>query len=159
MNAKTVLYFVAQFFIFCPSQGQNFSNTEKSCIENYQELKTHLRSNHTENVQRMLDAFYPPNKSPSHVVFVKYCVRNNNTIGSETADPAMGQCNEIYTEFQFQWITNTIPLLIDSDVFKANTFNFADLVQVNLTLIIDSPFCDYGGSLIMLETLTQWVSA
>ena len=127
---------------------------ERNCISTYQELKASLRSNRTDNVNRMLDAFYPPNQAPSHIVFVRYCVRNDNyeIDGFDRDD----NCNETFAELEFQWLTNTIPLLIDSDVFMANTFNFADLVQFNLSLMID-PFCDGTNGLLMLETLTVWV--
>ncbi len=152
MYAIIISFVVLIHFVsLCSSQ----SAVNNNCTTSYQELKSSLRSNRTHNVQRMLDVFYPPNTAPSHVVFVTYCVRNNYVFDSDDESFIEENCGN--TQFQFQWLTNTIPLLIDSDVFKANTFDFADLLQMNLTLMID-PFCDGIDAVTMLETLTVWVS-
>lgn len=134
-------------------------NGAPTCISTYQGLKTSLRSNSTGNVQKLLDVFYPPNMAPTHVVFVKYCVRKNLTQSNFETAPLTEEeyCNTTYLDSRFQWLTNTIPLLIDSDVFMANTFNFASLVELNLTLTID-PFCEGIDGLALLDTLTVWVS-
>ena len=65
--------------------------------------------------------------------------------------------NETLPDYQFQWLVNSLPLLIDSDVLQANTFHFAALKHENLSLTID-PFCNDVEGLVMLETLTVWVS-
>ncbi len=162
MNNKVTLSAILKFAALSLYLQATVGNPEYNCITTYQELKSSLRSNRTHNVQKMLDVFYPPNTAPSHVVFVTYCVRNNimMPLESEGAIGFIEECynNDTFTQFEFQWLTNTIPLLIDSDVFTANTFNFADLLQMNLSLIIADSFCDDIDGVTMLETLTVWVS-
>ena len=154
MDGKLLLVIVLSISTTCLCQNEIPVVTlgESGCISTYQDLKASLRNNRTANVNRMLDAFYPPNLTPSHVVFVRYCIKNNYTF--DLMDPVAEDFDECY---EFQWLANTIPLLIDSDVFLANTFNFASLVQLNLTVSID-PFCEDIDSLQLLETLTVWVS-
>ena len=156
--SQTIIIAIVILHFLSFSCSQNTSLSETNCISTYQDLKTSLRSNRTHNVQRMLDVFYPPNTAPSHVVFVMYCVRSDYVFDSDVGSIRSEEsCNSTFTNFEFQWLTNTIPLLIDSDVFQANTFNFADLLQMNLSLTID-PFCDDVDGAAMLETLTVWVS-
>ena len=126
------------------------------CISTYQELKASLRSNRTDNVQKMLDVFYPPNLSTNHVVFVNFCVREDFRSDPETGEYEE-MCNNTFSKYQFQWLSNSLPLLIDSDVFRANTFDFARLRHINLSLAVD-PFCDDADGFNMLLTLTVWVS-
>lgn len=155
ISVHSLLLFLSLFVLCFTLKDDYLSEEAGDCIGTYQELRSLLRSNLTDNVKRMLDVFYPPNKSPSHIVFVTYCTKRN----AASIDELNDECNATTTDkFQFQWITNTIPLLIDSDVFKANTFNLAFLVQMNLTLLINQPFCDNTDGLLMLETLTVWVS-
>ena len=150
MNCKTVFFLCLQVYLCFSLEG-------RPCISNYQELKLSLRSNLTDNVQKMLDVFYPPNKASTHVVFVRYCVRNNFTIDEGINELLQEECDSSIAEREFQWLTNSVPLLIDSDVFQGITFSFVDVNHKNLSLTID-PFCDGVGGETMLETLTVWVS-
>ena len=148
MYIKTAFFLFLQVYLCKSVEG-------RPCISTYQELKISLRSNLTDNVQKMLNVFYPANKASSHVVFVRYCLRKDYTIDEETGQYVQEECNSSFAEFQ--WLTNSVPLLIDSDVFQVITFSLADISQVNLTLTVD-PFCDSVDGESMLETLTVWVS-
>ncbi len=153
MDSKLLLFIILSISTcLCQNEIPAITLGEAGCISTYQDLKASLRNNRTTNINRMLDAFYPPNLTPSHVVFVRYCIGNNYTF--DLLNPEVEDYDECY---EFQWLANTIPLLIDSDVFLANTFNFASLVQLNLTVSID-PFCEDVDSSQLLETLTVWVS-
>ncbi len=153
MKSIAIFIVLSQVFLLCKSQN---------CIENYQELKATIRSNVTDNIHDMLIVFYPPNKSTNHIVFVHYCVVGEDDddllYGSNTTNSTENLfCNDTFIEYKFEWLVNSLPLLTDTDVLKANTFDFAALNQVNLTINIIDPFCDGVDGLTMLETLTVWV--
>lgn len=138
----------------------------RSCIRTYNQLKSDLRDNSTgtDNIHRLMSAFYPPNKSTTHTIFVHYCVRNTSVVNKDPAvddddiddDIDYNECNQTFTDYKFQWLANSLPLLTDSDVLQANTFFFAAIKDLNLSLTID-PFCDDTDGLALLETLTVWV--
>ena len=148
-----VLFVLLQVSVLCKSQ---------TCINNYRDMKATLRSNRTDNIHKMLSVFYPPNESTHHVVFVHYCVvmDEDDDLYYELNSTEFIQsplCNQTFSDYQFQWLVNSLPLLTDSDVLKANTFDFAALNKANLTLNIINPFCDEVDGLALLETLTVWV--
>ena len=130
---------------------------ETDCISNYQELKASLRSNLTDNVHKLLGAFYPPNQSSSHSVLVHYCERKNFTIDPDTDEFLDQNCDYMSTEHRVLWLTSSLFLLIDLDVFRADTFYLADLHHLNLSLTVN-PFCNDTDGPDMLLTLTAWVS-
>lgn len=145
-----VLLLVCFHVLMCDSQR---------CINTYQDLKASVRSNFTDNIHRMMRVFYPPNKSTNHAIFIHYCVQDEDQDEFDQNDFVTDapRCNYTFARYQFQWLMNSLPLLIDSDVLKANTFDFASLNSANLSLNID-PFCGDVDGLEMLETLTVWVN-
>ena len=123
----------------CFSQQQE----EPTCIENYEQLKDSLRSNKTNNIQELLDAFYPPNESTVHWAFVRYYCVNDSF-----------NCTTNYT---YIWAENAILLVHEYELLNALTLNLFDLRSTQLELNI-SPFCTDVDEVELLFTLTTWVS-
>ena len=144
-------------FIFCLCVHFCVSWKETDCISNYQELKASLRSNLTDNVQKLLGAFYPPNQSSSHSVLVHYCERKSFKIDPDTDEYVDQNCNFMSADYKFLWFIHTLPVLIDPDVFRATTFYFAELNHLTLSLTIN-PFCNNTDGPEMLSILTTWVN-
>lgn len=130
----------------------NVVYAQQKCINTYNDLKRSLRRNHI-NIQDMINVFYPPNESTNHVVNVYYCMTNTTDNTTNIEDQ---YCNQTFSQYHFQWLVNSLPILTDSDVLRANTFNLASLKQNNLTLQLQS-FCEDANELLLLETLTVWV--
>ena len=134
----------------CHAQEEEID--EVTCISNYQQLKSSLRNNSTDNIRYLLDTFYPPNKSTVHVVWIYYCIINSAISYSSfncTADTA---------NYTYWWVDNGLLTIIDYQVLGGLSFNLAHLISSDLELIIH-PFCsDVENELQLLNTLTSWVS-
>ena len=134
----------------CHAQEEDID--EFTCISNYQELKSSLRNNATDNVRYLLDTFYPPNKSTVHVVWVYYC-----TVNSVISYPSFN-CTADAANYTYLWIDNALLTIIDYQVLGALTFDLVHLISSDLELMIH-PFCsDCENELQLLNTLTSWVS-
>lgn len=129
------------------SLAQNGTQTF-SCIDNYEELKTTLRDNTTDNIEKLLDTFYPPNESTVHSVLVTYCFETSNTT------------NYCLDNITYHWSSNALLLVVEAELLNALTLHLFDLISRNVTLMMQTPFCstDINTNLLFTETLTTWVS-
>lgn len=126
-----------------------------ACIETYSDLKSALRDEETDNIRKMLDAFYPiqPN-SNMLLVNITYCISDSKTYCTPTSDD-----NNTYT-YMYHWSNNRLLLIIEPELIDVLTFTIFSLNTSQLDLIISPSFCtnDTQKHIQLLDTLTTWVS-
>lgn len=126
-----------------------------ACIETYSDLKNALRDEETDNIRKMLDAFYPiqPN-SNMLLVNITYCISD-----SKTNCIPMSDDNETYT-YMYHWSNNRLLLIFEPGLIEVLTFHIFSLGISQLDLIISPSFCtnDTQKHIQLLDTLTTWVS-
>ena len=105
----------------------------ETCIRSVAELENSFSKNEN-NAAEVQIGFYPVDEAPSDVVWVRYCVHNSTDV-----DTAV--CNESFANFNFQWLDNVLALAVNTEVFKALTFSFAELNFGTANLVIGS-FCE-----------------
>lgn len=132
------------------------------CIKNYHDLKTSIVNN-SENAQNLLTTFYPPNRSPAHILIVYYYLASvyqedntDNITGNET-HPHFENPN-ITADHIFQWMDSSTLLLTEFRLFKALTFGIAGLESGELEIKVDKPFCNSDDEVKLLNLATIWVS-
>lgn len=126
---------------------QDYSSAQDafSCISTYGQLKDILRNNKTDNIETLLDVFYPPNESTVHSVNVTYRFISNTSTCSDS--------------FTYQWSSNALLLVVEPDLLDALSFKLFDLISRDLNLVMTVSFCSCGPSnLLLLDTLSTWVS-
>lgn len=126
-----------------------------ACIETYSDLKSALRDEETNNIRKMLDAFYPiqPN-SNMLLVNITYCISDSKTNCTPTSDD-----NNTYT-YMYHWSNNRLLLIFEPGLIEVLTFHIFSLGISQLDLIISPSFCanDTQRHIQLLDTLTTWVS-
>lgn len=126
-----------------------------ACIETYSDLKDALRHKETNNIRKMLDAFYPIRpKSNTFLVNITYCISDSKTNCTTTSDD-----NNTYT-YMYHWSNNRLLLIVEPELINVLTFNLFSLGISQLDLIISPSFCtnDTQKHIQLLDTLTTWVS-
>ena len=104
-----------------------------TCIRSGAELENSFSKNEN-NAFEVWKGFCPVDKAPSDVVWVRYCVHNSTDVDTAA-------CNESFANFTFQWLDTVLALAVNTEVFKALTFNFAELNFGTANLAIGS-FCE-----------------
>ena len=107
----------------------------RTCIRRVAELVNSFIKNEN-NANQVNNGFCPVDKAPSDVVWVHYCVHNSTDREFHTT-----ACNKSFANFTFQWLDTVLALAVNTDVFKALTFNFAELNFGTANLVIGS-FCE-----------------
>ena len=83
-----------------------------TCIETYSELKDALRDQGTDNVRKMLNAFYPTSSDSNiHLVNITYCISNyesNCTLMSYDND---SYYSDVYI-YMYHWADNRLMLIL-----------------------------------------------
>ena len=146
------------FFIHCCSA----SDKATACINNYQDLQLSILNN-SENSESLLKAFYPPNKSPAHLLNVYYYISINEA-PEEYVEDLVG--NETHPHFEnpnvtadhiFQWVDSSTLLLTEFKLFHALSFGIAALETGEVRVQVD-PFCNEDDEVELLNLATIWVN-
>ena len=128
---------------------------QDECIRNVEQLEDSFAMIEN-NVNEVAKIFCPTNEEGPDIVFVYYCVLDENSKDIKNAT-----CNDIAADFTFQWLDTAIPLAIDYVVFTALTYNFAELKFGTANFVIGS-FCNNlppeYDEVYLLGSLTSGVS-
>lgn len=138
----------------------HYKTEAANCINNYEELKTSIINN-SENIENLLQGFYPPNQSPSHILNVYYYTQlldsDDKTVNeTNVSHPHFEQPNNT-ANYIFQWVDSSTLLLFEWRLFDALSFGIAELDVYNISLSI-RPFCDEDEAVKLLNMATVWVS-
>ena len=143
------------FILFHVSLGV-YGSTK--CIQNYQELRASIQNN-SENADNLLLAFYPPNRSPAHLLNVYYYIVDHENgqeeDGGNVTHPNFENPNTT-ADYIFQWVDSSTLLLTEFRLFQALSFEIAGLETGAVDVKI-SPFCDSNKEVELLNLATVWV--
>ena len=134
-----------------------------TCIETYSELKDALRDQGTDNVRKMLDAFYPTSSDSNiHLVNITYYISNiqlpsNYTLMSYDND---SYYSDVYV-YMYHWTDNRLMLIVEPILLNTLTFYLFSFGVSQLHLFINPSFCTNNTErhIELLDTLTTWVKA
>ena len=133
-----------------------------TCIETYSELKDALRDQGTDNVRKMLDAFYPTSSDSNiHLVNITYYIGNIQLPSNYTL---MSHDNDSYSDvyvYTYHWADNRLMLIIEPFLINILTFYLFSFGVSQLHLTISPSFCTNNTKrhIELLDTLTTWVKA
>ena len=134
-----------------------------TCIETYSELKDTLRNQGTDNVRKMLNAFYPTSPNTNvHLVNITYYIGNfqlpsNYTLMSYDND---SYYSDVYV-YTYHWTDNRLMLIVEPILLNTLTFYLFSFGVSQLHLFISPSFCTNNTKrhIELLDTLTTWVKA
>ena len=135
-----------------------------TCIEtySYSELKDALRDQGTDNVRKMLNAFYPTSSDSNiHLVNITYYIGNIQLPSNYTL---MSYDNDSYSDvyvYMYHWADNRLMLIIEPFLINILTFYLFSFGVSQLHLTISPSFCTNNTErhIELLDTLTTWVKA
>ena len=122
------------------------SGAVMSCVEDLPSLIAAFSSNKTstDNILRIQETFYPQDKAAPHYVKVYYCYQE--------------PCNETNPDYTYIWTDNPIFFVVDYHLFRALTFELADLGDIgNVSFVVPEP-CNNNDTEELLLVLTKQVN-
>ena len=121
------------------------SATDTSCVEDLMSLIDAFSSNKTstDNILRIQETFYPQNKAAAHYVIVCYCYQE--------------PCNKTSADYIYIWTDNAIFFVVDYYLFKALTFELADLGDIREVFFVIPEPCNNNNTEDLLLALTSQV--
>ena len=137
-----IWFMLHQVFLYSGVQGQE----DVPCIGNYEQLKEALFNKETNNVQNLLDTFYPFSKEMVHFVNITYCLNDNNT-----------SCSPDSLNITYHWAVNGLLVKLEPELVSALALNLITFNLAEVALVINQPFCSIDH-MKLLDTLTSWVS-
>ena len=123
------------------------SAADTSCVQDLPSLIAGFSSNETstDNILRIQETFYPQNKPVPHYVTVYYCFEE--------------PCDETTVDYTYVWADNPIFFVVDYYLFRALTFELADLGDIQEVYFVVPEPCDNNTNKELLLTLTAQVTS
>ena len=137
-----------QVFLYSGVQGQE----DIPCIDNYEQLKAALFNKETNNVQNLLDTFYPFSKETVHFVNITYCLAMQDCLNDNSTSCLTDSLNITY-----HWAVNGLLVKLEPELVSALALNLITFNLAEVALVINQPFCSIDH-MKLLDTLTSWVS-
>ena len=134
-------------FVFSINFNTFLSADDTSCVADLASFIAAFRSNETstDNILKIHQTFYPPNKPSPHYVIVHYCYE--------------GPCNNNDTaNYTYIWTDNPIFFVVDYYLLSALTFTLAGLGDIGEQSFVVPVPCDNNTNKELLLALTSQVT-
>ena len=125
------------------------SAANMSCAKDLPSFISAFSSNKTstDNILRIKETFYPQDKAAPHYVKVYYCLQEtSNNCTNNTAD------------YIYIWADNAIFFVVDYHLFKALTFELAELGDIGEVYFVVPDPCNNNDTDSLLLVLTSQVT-
>ena len=125
--------------------SESAANT--SCAKDLPSFVAAFSSNKTstDNILRIKETFFPQDKATPHYVLVYYCYQ----------EPCSNETNIDYT---YIWADNAIFFVVDYYLFKALTFELAELGDIGKVYFVIPEPCNSNDTESLLLVLTSQVT-
>ena len=146
-----IWFMLHQVFLYSGVQGQE----DVPCIGNYEQLKAALFNKETNNVQNLLNTFYPLSKETVHFVNITYCLNVTYCLNDNST-----LCSPDSHNITFHWAVNRLLVKFEPELVSALALNLIKFNMAEVALVINQPLCsnDAIGHMKRLTILTSWVS-